>query len=55
MKEHAVDLSLDRPQSARVYDYLLGGRTNFTETDPRSADRVRQCIAVRCRVSESNQ
>ncbi len=25
----AVDLQLDRPHSARMYDYLLGGRTNF--------------------------
>ena len=24
-----VDLQLDRPHSARMYDYLLGGRTNF--------------------------
>ncbi len=25
----AVDLKLDRPHSARMYDYLLGGKTNF--------------------------
>ena len=25
----AVDLQLDRPHSARMYDYLLGGKTNF--------------------------
>jgi hypothetical protein len=28
--ESAIDLQLDRPHSARMYDYYLGGRTNFT-------------------------
>jgi SAM-dependent methyltransferase len=28
--ENAIDLQLDRPHSARMYDYYLGGRTNFT-------------------------
>jgi hypothetical protein len=27
---NAIDLQLDRPHSARMYDYYLGGRTNFT-------------------------
>lgn len=30
MDENAIDLQLDRPHSARMYDYYLGGRTNFT-------------------------
>lgn len=30
MMEYPAYFSLGRPQSARVYDYLLGGRTNFT-------------------------
>ena len=29
MDENAVDLELDRAHSARMYDYYLGGRTNF--------------------------
>lgn len=28
-KAPSVDLQLDRPHSARMYDYLLGGKTNF--------------------------
>jgi hypothetical protein len=30
----SVDLRMDVPHSARVYDYLIGGKTNF------EADRV---------------
>ena len=30
MGENVVDLQLDRAHSARMYDYYLGGRTNFT-------------------------
>jgi len=33
----AVDLRVDVPHSARVYDYLIGGKTNF-EADRRAAD-----------------
>ena len=29
MDENVVDLQLDRAHSARMYDYYLGGRTNF--------------------------
>jgi hypothetical protein len=28
--DNAIDLQLDRAHSARMYDYYLGGRTNFT-------------------------
>jgi S-adenosyl methyltransferase len=30
VEANAIDLQLDRPHSARMYDYYLGGRTNFT-------------------------
>ena len=30
MDERVIDLQIDRPHSARMYDYYLGGRTNFT-------------------------
>ncbi|WP_406207455.1 SAM-dependent methyltransferase [Kitasatospora sp. NBC_01560] len=33
----AVDLRMDKPHSARVYDYLIGGKTNF-EADRTAAD-----------------
>jgi S-adenosyl methyltransferase len=34
-----IDLQLDRPHSARMYDYYLGGRTNFT-ADREAVGRV---------------
>ncbi|MFE5588486.1 SAM-dependent methyltransferase, partial [Kitasatospora sp. NPDC056531] len=34
-----VDLRTDRAHSARVYDYLLGGKTNFP-ADREVADRL---------------
>ena len=55
----AIDLQTDRPHSARIYDYLLGGKDNFTadrevaEADLRAnpASRVgpRQNRAFLCR------
>ncbi|MFE7316949.1 SAM-dependent methyltransferase [Streptomyces sp. NPDC057555] len=41
MNEHepVVDLQLDRAHSARIYDYLLGGKTNFL-ADRMAAGRV---------------
>jgi hypothetical protein len=30
VEHNAIDLQIDRPHSARMYDYYLGGRTNFT-------------------------
>jgi SAM-dependent methyltransferase len=35
----AIDLQIDRPHSARMYDYFLGGRTNFT-ADREAVGRV---------------
>ena len=29
MDDNTIDLELERPHSARMYDYYLGGRTNF--------------------------
>ena len=39
MEEPAVDLQLDRAHSARMYDYYLGGRTNFV-ADREAVSRV---------------
>ncbi|HEY3871650.1 MAG TPA: SAM-dependent methyltransferase [Actinocrinis sp.] len=39
MEEPAVDLQLDRAHSARMYDYYLGGRTNFV-ADREAVGRV---------------
>lgn len=39
MDEHGVDLQLDRPHSARMYDYYLGGTTNFP-ADREAVSRV---------------
>ncbi|MBR7833811.1 SAM-dependent methyltransferase [Actinospica durhamensis] len=39
MDDSAVDLQLDRPHSARMYDYYLGGTTNFP-ADREAVSRV---------------
>ena len=39
MDEHGIDLQIDRPHTARMYDYYLGGRTNFT-ADREAVGRV---------------
>jgi hypothetical protein len=39
VEESAVDLQLDRAHSARMYDYYLGGRTNFV-ADREAVGRV---------------
>jgi hypothetical protein len=39
MDDAAVDLQLDRPHSARMYDYYLGGTTNFP-ADREAVSRV---------------
>jgi S-adenosyl methyltransferase len=38
-----VDLRLDRPTPARMYDYFLGGKDNFA-VDRDAAERVKQAI-----------
>ncbi|QPP10352.1 hypothetical protein G4Z16_02610 [Streptomyces bathyalis] len=38
-----VDLQVDRPHGARVYDYLLGGKTNFA-ADREQAEKVLESI-----------
>ncbi|HEY3873811.1 MAG TPA: SAM-dependent methyltransferase [Actinocrinis sp.] len=42
MDETGVDLQLDRAHSARMYDYYLGGRTNF----PADREAVGRVLAV---------
>jgi hypothetical protein len=42
MDDVAVDLELDRPHSARMYDYYLGGSTNF----PADREAVGRIMAV---------
>jgi O-methyltransferase involved in polyketide biosynthesis len=37
--DNAIDLQLDRPHTARMYDYYLGGRTNFA-ADREAVSRV---------------
>jgi S-adenosyl methyltransferase len=39
VNDSAVDLQLDRPHSARMYDYYLGGTTNFP-ADREAVSRV---------------
>lgn len=39
MEDSAVDLHLDRAHSARMYDYYLGGTTNFP-ADREAVSRV---------------
>jgi len=41
----AVESSLDRPSAARVYDYFLGGTTNYA-IDREFAEKVRQRIPL---------
>jgi len=38
-----VDLRLDRPTPARMYDYFLGGKDNFA-VDREAAERVKQAV-----------
>jgi hypothetical protein len=38
-----VDLRLDRPTPARMYDYFLGGKDNFA-VDREAADQVKEAI-----------
>jgi SAM-dependent methyltransferase len=38
-----VDMRLDRPTPARMYDYFLGGKDNFA-VDREAAERVKQAI-----------
>jgi hypothetical protein len=41
LDEQPRDLGLDRPHTARIYDYLLGGKDNF-QVDRDAGDRIRQ-------------
>src|SRR5437762_6909239 len=38
-----IDLRLDRPTPARMYDYFLGGKDNFA-VDREAAEQVKQAI-----------
>jgi len=54
-REDAEDLGLDRPHSARMYDYYLGGTANY-EVDRRAAEEVTArfpTIAVAARVNRA--
>ncbi|OKH98119.1 hypothetical protein A6A06_28275 [Streptomyces sp. CB02923] len=51
--EPVVDLQLDRAHAARIYDYFLGGRTNFLADRAAAADvlKVFPSAAVAARVN----
>ncbi|GGX65134.1 SAM-dependent methyltransferase [Streptomyces hiroshimensis] len=54
-EEPVVDLRLDRAHSARIYDYFLGGRTNFA-ADREAARRILSVFpaaGVACRMNRA--
>lgn len=49
-----VDLHTDRPHAARVYDYLLGGKTNYP-ADREAAERVSALIPHTVAIARENR
>jgi hypothetical protein len=43
-EQHSVDLNVDVPHSARIYDYLLGGKDNFPADRRAAAEIVKDWV-----------
>lgn len=54
MSGNFSDLQIDRPHSARIYDYLLGGKDNYP-ADQEAAARVEQAVPTARQVAQSNR
>jgi S-adenosyl methyltransferase len=50
----AVDLHIDRPHGARVYDFMLGGKTNYA-ADREQAQKVLQTIPAAAASARANR
>ncbi|MFI5714255.1 SAM-dependent methyltransferase [Nocardia sp. NPDC051750] len=54
MSGSPLDLRTDKPHSARIYDYLLGGKDNYP-ADQEAAAKVEQAVPNARRVARANR
>lgn len=54
MSGNSLDLQTDKPHSARIYDYLLGGKDNYP-ADQEAAAKVEQAVPNARRVARANR
>lgn len=54
MSGNSLDLQTDKPHSARIYDYLLGGKDNYP-ADQEAAAKVEQAVPNARKVARANR
>ncbi|WP_280423745.1 SAM-dependent methyltransferase [Nocardia carnea] len=54
MARKSLDLQTDKPHSARIYDYLLGGKDNYP-ADQQAAAKVEQAVPDARKVARANR
>lgn len=54
MAGNSLDLQTDRPHSARIYDFLLGGKDNYP-ADQEAAAKVEQAVPNARKVARANR